>query len=182
MHDSVQLWRSILTADAPAWVAFQADHCVLLPQPSHNPAQQAGSLLAKAPDTGEVAEHALGYLFITGEIFTLVRPEEVTDRSQVIEVALSKRKQRKVVHVELPVPLERLADLILRQAKTDLVEEIELEPLEHGGIIRFLREGAWFTAMQPPPGVIPRLIQHWMALKLRTSPGPWGDSARLALA
>jgi hypothetical protein len=181
MPDYVQLWQSILTADSPAWVAFSGGHCVLLPDPSHNPAQQAGSLLAQALSDGEIAEHDLGYLYITGPVFTLVLHEEASDRAQVAEIALRKRSLRKVLHVELPVPVRQLAALILREAKKDSIPEVALEPLEGGGTVRFLQDGDWNTVMQLRPGVLPKLIDHLRPQGLQIQPGPWGDCARLHL-
>lgn len=174
-----EVWHSILTPDAPCWVSFEADHCVLLPEPGHDPRSQARKRLEQAPSQGEIAEHALGYLFITADVFTLVRREEVESPQQVREKALHKRQNRKVSHLELPVPVEQLSKLILRQAAKDGVEEIALEPTAEGGEVRFLRDGTWQTVMTPPSRVIPKLIQHWRPRGLRTTRGPWGEGATL---
>lgn len=177
-----EVWHSILTPDAPCWVAFEADHCVLLPNPGHDPAGQAQKRLLQAPTIdGEIVEHALGYLFITADVFTLVRRTEVESHHQVREVALLKRHNQKVTHVQLPVPIERLSDLLLRQATDDKVEAIALEPKAQGGDVRFLLDGAWCTVMRPPVGVIPKLIKHWRPKGLRSTQGPWGESATLTI-
>ncbi|MBX3171366.1 MAG: hypothetical protein KF760_28410 [Candidatus Eremiobacteraeota bacterium] len=176
-----EVWHTVLTPDAPCWVAFEADHCVLLPDPGHDPAQKAKKRLLQSASEGEIAEHALGYLFITADVFTLVRHSEVENHHQVREVALRKRQNRKVSHVQLPVPVERLSDLILREASKDKVEVIALEPTAQGGEVRFLREGSWLTVMTPPPGVIPKLIQHWRPKGLNLTQGPWGEGAILTV-
>lgn len=176
-----EVWRSILTADSPCWVAFEADHCVLLPDPGHDPAGQAQKRLQQAPTEGEIAEHGLGYLFITADVFTLVRPGEVESPHQVREVALRKRQNHKVSHVELHVPVERLSKLLLGQASKDKVEAIVLEPTAQGGEVRFLQHGTWSTVMAPPLGVIPKLIQHWRPRGLSSRQGPWGECATLTM-
>lgn len=176
-----EVWHTILTPDAPCWVAFEADHCVLLPEPSHDPRAQARKRLAEAPSEGEIAEHALGYLFITADVFTLVRHSEVESHHQVREVALRKRQNRKVSHLELPVPIERLSTLILRQASQDKAEVIALEPTAEGGEVRFLLNGSWLTVMTPPSRVIPKLIQHWRPRGLNLTEGPWGEGATLTI-
>ena len=176
-----EVWHIILTPDAPCWVAFEADHCVLLPEPGHDPAGRAKKRLSQAPTDGEIAEHALGYLFITADVFTLVRHSEVESHHQVREVALRKRQNHKVAHVQLPVPVESLSDLLLRQATNDKVEVIALEPTAQGGEVRFLQDGNWSTVMTPPIGVIPKLIQYWRPKGLRCRQGPWGECATLTI-
>ena len=156
-----EIWHSIVTSDAPCWVAFEADHCVFLPEPNHAPAAQAQKRLAQAPKEGEIVEHVLGYLFVTGDVFTLVRHNEVEGPGQVREVALHKRQCKNVTHVELPVPVAELSALILREAGKDKVEVIALESTAEGGEVRFLRDGIWSTVMSPPTRVIPKLIQFW---------------------
>ncbi len=176
-----EVWRSILTPDAPCWVAFEADHCVLLPEPGPFPAAEAQRYLRQAPSDGEVAEHEQGYLFITSNVFTLVRPSEVQSPGDVPEVALQKRRNSTVTHVELHVPIEGLSRLILKQAAADQVEAVTLEPTAQGGEIRFLKQGVWSTVMQPPVGVVPQLIRYWQPRGLQLSQGPWGECATLAL-
>ena len=114
-------------------------------------------------------------------MFTLVRHAEVESHHQVREVALRKRQNHKITHVELPVPVERLSDLLLRQATKDKVEAIVLEPTAQGGEVRFLQQGNWVTVMTPPTGVIPKLIRHWRPKGLSSTDGPWGECATLTI-
>ena len=176
-----EVWHSILTSDVPCWVAFEADHCVILPDPGYDPAELAQKRLSQASREGEIAEHALGYLFITSDVFTLVRHNEVECPQQVHEVALRKRQNVKVTHVQPSLPVERLSHLILGQAGKDEVEAIALEPTAKGGEVRFLQKGAWTTILRPPVGFIPKLIQHWRPRGLSTTEGPWGECATLTL-
>lgn len=176
-----EVWRSILTPDAPSWVAFEADHCVLLPEPGPAPAAQAQAYLRQASSKGEVADHEQGYLFITSNVFTLVRHCEVQSPAEVPEVALRKRRNDNVSHVELQLTVERLSQLLLKHASEDQIEAIALEPTEQGGDVRFLKQGVWSTIMQPPGRVVPRLIQHWLPRGPQLSQGPWGQCATLAL-
>jgi hypothetical protein len=176
-----EVWHSILTGDCPCWVAFEGDHCVLLTNPGPAPAWQAEKRLIQAPTEGEVVQHELGYLFITAEVFTLVRHSEVETSLQVREVALRKRQNHKVTHVQWPVPVERLSNLILGQASKDKVEAVGLEPTAQGDEVRFLREGTWSTIMKPPVGFISKLINYWRPRGLKCTQGPWGEGATLTI-
>lgn len=176
-----EVWHSVLTPDVPCWVAFTADHCGILPDPGHDPAQKARKRLIQAPSQGEIAEHALGYLFITADVFTLVRRNEVESPHQVREVALRKRQSHNVSHVQLPVPVKELSDLILGQAGKDKVEVIALEPTAQGGEVCFLLDGTWRTVMTPSSEVIAKLIQFWWPRGLNLTHGPWGEGATLTI-
>lgn len=191
MQDWVAFWRQVLKAEATNWVVFEQGTCILGTE-----ILAYHRLCYDAPgEQGDVIRHSGGYLYVQGSVCNWVSHQEGEERQTIIERALEqrsadRRSKRKVWVQSDPSRLEeqRVADLVIKTARDEQVQELKLQTNERAGEVSFLRGHSWVTVMQPPLRVMSDLIRYFDQaareredLQIAWHEGPCGPWAQLTL-
>jgi len=161
MRDWKSFWRQVLNVEATAWVVFEHGTCLLGNEVFAYHRLQYDSFA----DDGDVIRHSGGYLYTSGGISNWVEHRDGESRSQIIERALEQRRadqmSKRVAWVESgpgTVPQERVAQLILKEARKEHSSSLKLEA---EGKVSFLRGQSWVTLMEPPAARMSELLEYF---------------------